>query len=144
MRLLIRSLLVSSVLIQSAAAISTGGPNLPAMVQPDLDIYCACEHYGSPLDGICEVFVDGRPPNTPTFNGVLTYEWSAFGAAYIPSPPPPRRPFAIYQINHAGIGGGLDVQVSYSATVVLSSSLTHTYKFIYSPTRCLIGTVGGG
>lgn len=39
---------------------------------------CACEHYGSQYDGICEAW-----PQT----GDETYSWTAHGSAYFPYPP---------------------------------------------------------
>lgn len=63
---------------------------------------CACEHWGSPYDGRCEAY-----PQT----GTETYEWTPWGAAYIPHPIKPSSPIGFYDIIHQGCRGGLLVTV---------------------------------
>lgn len=48
---------------------------------------CACEHYGSQYDGICEAW-----PQT----GSETYTWYTVGAATLPFPPDPHSGVAVY------------------------------------------------
>lgn len=71
-------------------------------------VSCSCEHFASPYDGICNAYP------WPEI-GDETYEWTSWGAAYMPWPTPPTQAFAYYDIMFQGCRGGLDVRVTNSA-----------------------------
>ena len=87
-------------------ALAALGLALAAQPVQAFPVYCACEHYGSPYDGICEA-----GPQT----GGETFTWQPWGSAWLPYPTDPESGFAYYH-SRPGRGGGLSVTVYRAST----------------------------
>jgi hypothetical protein len=108
----------------------------------NLGLVCRCEHFESPLDGICEATVSGLD-NRPDLKAI--YQWEAFGGAYMPFPADIDSGGAYYDVWQAGQGGGLKVDVSILWLVSTNMWGYERWAHLYSFDQriCRLGTVGG-
>jgi hypothetical protein len=87
--------------------------------------WCTCEHFGSQYDGIC--WANSYPQ---ALTGNETFDWTPYGAAWIPYPSSdPHNDFQTYD-TMPGAGGGLMMTIHYPNGTSNTS-------------QCGLGTPGG-
>ncbi len=137
----------SMVSLAAAQASMASGTIIVGNSLPPINVSCSCEHYGSTLDGICDVWISGI--NTPAAQQWLntttvTYSWSTYGAAEMPFGYLPEQNNAYYSVPYVGPGGGLISTVRFEhLTQETDPGFPYSGIFEFGPDACGNGTVGG-